>query len=776
MAVTVLVGGLLGSSSLGSFLTREEARTDAAELERRVAVRQAAIETALHRAMDASSSVVGLFDASTNVSESEFEVFAAALLERQPELRAVWWLPRVRGDERAAHEQQAWQDGHPDYRVRGLPSELGPVQVPPGVETWPIRYVSPRVTNVGALGLDQGSEPRRRAALDACVRSGRPVASEPVQVTPGEHTAPDGLLIFGPVYTRAGPDTTHLKGAVVAVLDLRALIRGLDSALLSDGLESWLVDASGAVPSLSLRVAGSAAAPPAGDIVARTLIDLPGPRLELISAPGPRFSTGRAHVEAWWFWAAGGLLTVLLSLGFKGRGDNARDLAGLAAAVGDANRALEEEVAERQRAEADVRRLNDELQERVDRGTQEIKVKTTALTETRRQLEEEQAHNAMLAGQRLESLGLLAGGVAHDFNNLLTTILGQASLLGESRLPDPARDSAMQIELAAQRAAELVRQLLTYAGRAEPHVETMYLSDVVAEIRRLVDASLSKKAELILDLSDDLPPVQVDGTQLRQVLMNLITNASDALNGEEGTIRLSTRLEEITTSPHPAGWVLGAPLPGSYVAVRVSDDGRGMDLATVERMFEPFYTTKATGHGLGLAAVLGVIREVGGTMRVRSTPGRGTTIDLLLPAGDPDPAESTRSWIDEMPDLNGLRVLLVDDEAAVRALVRAVLSRAGCEVTEAVDGVEAIELLEAGPDRYDLVILDMIMPRMDGPETFAALRGLRQDLPVILSSGYSSSQVQDLPLGDYGFFLSKPYRARDLIAAVRDALGALVRA
>ena len=756
VAVTVLIGGLVGSLALGSWLTEEETRTTSGEFQRRVGVRTAAIEAALHGALDASASLSGLFAASVHVDEAEFELFASSLLARHPEVRALLWLPRVPADERAGHIEEARAGGHADYRIREFGAGQESAEVPADRETWPVRFVSPSVTNTDVLGMDQSTEPTRRDALDACIRRREPVASAPVVLSPEDHAEPDGLLIFAPVHSRTGPQTSGVRGAVVAILDLRALIAELDASWGKDGLDAWLLHSSRDGVDLSLRVSGAASSPPSGDLVARTPLDLPGQRLELRSAPSAAFTTGRTRVRSWWFWAAGGVLTILLSLGFKDRGDSARDLAELFEAVGEANRALEEEVKERQRAEADVRRLNAELQERVDLGTQEIKVKTTALTETRRQLEEEQAHTAMLAGQRLESLGLLAGGVAHDFNNLLTTILGQASLLGESRLPEPARESATQIELAAQRAAELVRQLLTYAGRAEPRVETMYVSDVVAEIRRLVDASLSKKADLVLDLADDLPPVQVDGTQLRQVLMNLITNASDALDGEDGSIRVSTDLTEVVTSPDPAGWVLGAPDPGSYVAVRVTDDGRGMDAATVERMFEPFYTTKATGHGLGLAAVLGVIRDVGGTMRVRSVPGQGTTIDVLLPAGVSDSAESTRSWIDELPDLNGLRVLLVDDEAPVRALVRAVLSRVGCVVTEAVDGVEAIEVFAGGPEGFDLVILDMIMPRMDGPETLVALRRLRAEVPVILSSGYSSSQVQDLPLGEHGLFLAKP--------------------
>ena len=775
VAFAILVGGLVGALYLGSWLRFETQQADASEFQRRVLVRKAALDAALERAMDATVALGGLFESSRAVSESEFTLFAEATLQRQPEVRAFEWAPRVLDGARLEHIAAAQAAGHSTYTPRAILSDGTLATAPPG-EIWPVRFIAPLATNTEALGLDLASEARRSAALRASIRAAAPVVSEPVALVQGDR--PDGLIVFDPVYGWEDDGRRSVRGVVATIIDLRALLADIDLRLARDGLDVWLVHHAASGPGLVLRASGDASTPPADSAVllSRTAIDLPGVRLELLAAPGPAFTVGRTQVDERWVTLAGVVISILLALGFKGRGDQTHALTALAKAVGEANRALEGQVAERLRIEADVRRLNDELQERVKRGTQEIKTKTTALSETQMRLEEEQAHAAMLAGQRLESLGLLAGGVAHDFNNLLTTILGQASLLGETaRLPNAARESATQIELAAQRAAELVRQLLTYAGRAEPRVETMYISDVITEIRRLVDASLSKKAELVLDLDDDLPPVEVDGTQMRQVVMNLITNASDALGGEAGVIRVQSTLVSFDQSPAGPGWIGGPPRPGSYVSVRVTDDGAGMEAATVERMFEPFYTTKDAGHGLGLAAVLGVIRQSGGAIRVESRLGQGTAVQIFLPARDPEATESTASWIDELPDLNGVRVLLVDDEAPVRALVRAVLTRVGSSVAEASDGLEALELLRAAPEGFDIVILDMVMPRMDGPETLSALRLTHPNLPVVLSSGFSSAQLEDLPLGAHGSFLAKPYRARDLIAAVRDGLGALVR-
>ena len=770
LALVVLIGGIAGSLGRASRGADENRLVEAVRFQQLVSVHRTAVQAEFGRSIDAVTALGGLFEASRSVDEREFGTFSRELLERQPELRALEWLPRVAPGELPNHVAAVRASGHSDYRVRQLSASGELVDAPADAAAWPVRYVFPLEPNRAALGFDVGSEWRRRAALEASIERRRPTATTPVALlqTPGDEL--DGVLVFRPVF-RGGIEQTQVVGVVLAVVDLGGVLATIDPAVRSTELDAWLTWEGDGEESLALRATGSAEAPPSMDqpLTALATIELPGLELDLQYAPSPSFEGSRNATRPWWVGLAGVLISLLVAIGLKNRGDHAVRLGTLARQVGDANLRLEEEAVERERAEADVRRLNAELQQRVEQRTREVRTKTTELGEAQRQLDEQAALAAMLRKERLESLGLLAGGVAHDFNNLLTAILGQASLLQERAGPVVTPSEAgEQIELAAQRAAELVRQLLAYAGRAEGLIEAVQIPAVVAEISRLVAASVSKKATLELHLDHDLPAVEVDSTQLRQVLMNLITNASDALEGAPGKIVVRATISELDETSPRGVWPLGPPTPGPWVSVSVQDEGRGMEPTTVERMFEPFFTTKDAGHGLGLAAVLGVVRAAEGRIRVDSGRDRGTTVELLLPIADVGEVTAPMARPELTPALAGTRVLLVDDEAPVRTLVQAALSSAGCEVTEAADGVEAMNHFEAGPDDYDIVLLDMVMPRMDGPETLAALRALRAELVVILSTGFSATSVEEL-LDDHTLFLAKPYRARDLLRLVGQA-------
>jgi PAS domain S-box-containing protein len=375
--------------------------------------------------------------------------------------------------------------------------------------------------------------------------------------------------------------------------------------------------------------------------------------------------------------------------------------------------------------------------------------------------------------QKLESLGVLAGGIAHDFNNLLTSILGFISLAHED-LPahSPAGESLEYAEMAAQRAAELCRQLLAYSGRGRFVIEPVALDRLIAEMRQLLDTVLSRNARLRVEAPAALPLVEGDATQLRQVVMNLLVNASDALGDRGGTITVVTHAAqrtaaELATFPHG-----DALPPGPYVELRVTDTGSGMDAATVARIFDPFFTTKFTGRGLGLAAVIGIVHGHRGALRVESAPGVGTTFTILLPAI----AESVR------PDAPGAAsptaaipartVLVVDDDDGVRRLATRALARAGHRVLEACGGDEAVALVAADPAAIDLVLLDLVMPGMSGAEALTALRTLRRDLVVVLTSGYDEQDASGLfDAGGAAAFVQKPYRASELVARLGTLLG-----
>ncbi|MFC1601848.1 PAS domain S-box protein [Candidatus Sumerlaeota bacterium] len=390
--------------------------------------------------------------------------------------------------------------------------------------------------------------------------------------------------------------------------------------------------------------------------------------------------------------------------------------------------------------------------------------------------------------QKLESLGVLAGGIAHDFNNLLMAILGNADLaLMELSSATPARGCLEEIERAAQRAAELCRQMLAYSGKGKFVVQPLDLNEVVEEIAHLLEVSISKRCALRYDFAHNLPAIDSDVTQLRQVIMNLITNASEAIEDDTaaretgGIISITTGAMDCDEEYLNSTFVSEGLKPGAYVFLEVQDTGIGMDEETKERVFEPFFTTKFTGRGLGMAAVLGIIRGHSGAVRIYSEPGRGSNFKILFPASD-RPAEQSRPSL--MP-ADGWRgegtILLVDDEQTVRTVGKLMLERIGFNVLTASDGVQALELfdqnLQAGPDQDEgdkivAVLLDLTMPNMDGEETFRELRRLQQDVRVILSSGYNEQEVTDRFAGKgLAGFIQKPYKSEALFRRVREALG-----
>jgi len=369
--------------------------------------------------------------------------------------------------------------------------------------------------------------------------------------------------------------------------------------------------------------------------------------------------------------------------------------------------------------------------------------------------------------QKLESLGVLAGGIAHDFNNLLVGILGNASLALNEAPPNGTIPALLtDIERAAQRAAELTRQLLAYAGKGRFIVEPVSLSSLVEEMLTLVRSAMSRKAELHLDLARDLPAISADATQLRQIVMNLLTNASDALEDRPGTIALRTGLHHVDAS-YRATMLGGEPLEdGAFVFLEVSDTGVGMSPETVSRIFDPFFTTKFTGRGLGLAATRGIVQGHRGAIKVYSEEGKGTTFRLFFPAIDALPAKHLAPGL--TPGWSGHgTVLVIDDEPAVRRVIRAILERMGFEVLEASDGAVGVEVFEQQRERINLTLLDLTMPKLDGEETFRQLRLIEPDVRVLLMSGYNAQNVTSQFVGKgLAGFVQKPFRADELEAQV----------
>jgi len=382
----------------------------------------------------------------------------------------------------------------------------------------------------------------------------------------------------------------------------------------------------------------------------------------------------------------------------------------------------------------------------------------------RLQAERRKLEQQLQRSQRLDSLGVLAGGVAHDFNNLLVGVIGNASLLLATLTNPLDRQAAESIMAAGERAATLTRQMLAYAGRQDlGRREPVDLSELFRELRTLLDASLSKKAQVSLAIETG-STVLGDRATLTQVMMNLLTNASDALADKPGKIDVRARhVRELD-----ARWddALGASVgPGNWILVEVEDTGVGMDEATRQRVFEPFFSTKEYGHGLGLAACLGIVSSHGGALLLESEPGRGSRFSLVLPA--------TERPATERPPASSVlgepcRVLVIDDEQLVRTQLRRSLELRGYQVDEACDGLSGVEAHAQRP--ADVLVIDMTMPDIDGAEVVRRIRAAGSKVAIVLSSGYQAhAAAERLATNAYQVFLPKPYGMNELVQALEQA-------
>ncbi len=406
-------------------------------------------------------------------------------------------------------------------------------------------------------------------------------------------------------------------------------------------------------------------------------------------------------------------------------------------------------------------------------GTARPAILGVAVDVTERKQAEEariELETKLFEAQRLECLGILAGGVAHDFNNLLQVILGNVDLALEDLAEGAvARECLEQAVIASRRAGELCKQMLAYAGKGSFAPELTDLKRIVEEIYQLMEVSVPKTAHLVRVLGD-VPPVLADPSQLHQVLLNLVTNAADALGAEDGRIEISTGSRTFGAGELASSFQERQAPPGRYVWLEVVDTGVGMDAETVQRACDPFFTTKEKGHGLGLAAVLGIVRACDGVLQIESEPGAGTRVRVLFPAAEgvavqPGATPSRAGWT-----ARGA-VLVVDDDEALRELSRRFLERVGFDVTVAAGGEEALAHLERQMADFVLVVLDLSMPRVSGADVLRRIREERPELPIILTSGFNEPHLlAELPPGAPIEFIQKPFRIEDLFALSRRLL------
>jgi PAS domain S-box-containing protein len=385
------------------------------------------------------------------------------------------------------------------------------------------------------------------------------------------------------------------------------------------------------------------------------------------------------------------------------------------------------------------------------------------ITELKRTQEE------ALFRQKLESLGTLAGGIAHDFNNLLGAIQAQTELAMLENPAAPWREQLKAISEVAMRGSEIVRQLMIYAGKDGAVPGPVDLSTTVDEMLTLLKVSVTKRAAIQAELQQDLPAIHASAAQIRQVVMNLITNASDAIGAQDGKIQVITRRVSLKEQS-----VVVALPDGDYAQLEVSDTGCGMSPETQANVFDPFFTTKSAGRGLGLAVVQGIVRSLGGAIQVTSEPEKGTTFQVLLPFAEA-PASANGAAISDggeatVPGQNR-SVLVVEDEGDLRQPVVKMLRKSGYKVFEAADGTSAIDLLRANEIRIDAILLDMTIPGASSREVAAEAGNVCPEIKVILTSAYGKEMIE----GSIGApqicgFIRKPYQMQDLLKALRGAL------
>ncbi|MBN2432445.1 MAG: PAS domain-containing protein [Acidobacteria bacterium] len=387
--------------------------------------------------------------------------------------------------------------------------------------------------------------------------------------------------------------------------------------------------------------------------------------------------------------------------------------------------------------------------------------------EERRRLEQQIQHT-----QKLESLGVLAGGIAHDFNNLLVGILGNADLaLTDDSLSVQARHNVREIERSALQAADLCRQMLAYAGKGKLVVEPLSLNELIKEMKHLLELTVFRKARLSVHLAPRLRTITGDISQIRQVIMNLLINAAEALPAAGGEIQIRTGMRPCDQSFGQDAFGAENFQPGEYIFLEVTDSGDGLSPNDIPKIFEPFYTTKFTGRGLGLAAVLGIVRGHHGMLTVASAPGQGSTFTVFFPAADQ--SRLTEATVGATVDVckDSGTVLLVDDDATVRQVGQLMLDRLGFTVLTATDGLSAVEIFRRHADRIDCILLDLTMPNLSGEKTYLELQRIRPGVPTVIMSGFAAEEINDrFPNEAAVGFLQKPFQLASLSLCLQRAM------
>lgn len=432
---------------------------------------------------------------------------------------------------------------------------------------------------------------------------------------------------------------------------------------------------------------------------------------------------------------------------------------------------LEMQNEELQKTKRELKIVNNTLEEQVENRTKELSKVIAKLQDEISNREQVEENNRILQqqfqqAQKLESLGVLAGGIAHDFNNILAVIISSCAL-AQVR-PQMVGTLLPEIETAAQRAADLCRQMLAYAGKSLMIMKQVKLAALVDDIIRMLRATINKNVMIIADLSEDLPAIKGDTSQLRQIVLNLLINAAEAIGEVQGEIRATLAITTVADRQSELDH-LGRIIPaGRYVRLTVTDNGCGMDDETRRRIFEPFYTTKFTGRGLGMSAVLGIITAHKGALQLISQPSQGTTFTVYLPVQNDDSSADEKVQQAALPWKGSGTLLLVEDEPQLRMVAKELILDLGFFVIEAANGREALEQYQQNSADITLVLTDIGMPVMDGYTLFRELKNINPTLPIIVTSGFGDTVVTDrMPREEISGLISKPYNYDQLLNVLK---------
>ena len=851
-----------------------------AEFEQRAHRTAQLVVDGLQRQQDTLYALRNLFHFSPQVSREAFAGAAHELIQRQTGVRALEWIQRVPGAERAAFESRQRLEGMADFEFRERIHGNTLRRMEEKREYFPVVFIEPLAGNEPALGFDLQSGVtwpvmEKIAETNELAASGRlPLLTNSAR--------PDwGYVMELPVYEQPTPATpearrARLRGYVLGIYHIAQTLEALFAKGEDDILDILFIDRSATRPELQFlhyqsngrRVPNAADAPTTAEfskgLHLRVPVDHAGRHWEIWFRPRSEWVAAQSQMRSWLVLALGLAMTGFVGNTVFGAVRRERRVGQLVAErtaeLRATQTALEEDIRQRREAERQLgnvisqlsgaafrcafdvrftalfasdgmmlltghaaeefvagrvhigdltlpedrplarravaagvrRRSRFEFEARIrhqdgaircllvrgrpvfaDDGTlrflEGLAIDVTALKAA--EAEKIAFERKLLETQKLESLGVLAGGIAHDFNNLLTAMLGNATLARDV-LPEnsPGTENLAQIESAARRAADLCQQMLAYAGKREMRASPVCVSGLVRSTTALLRVSIRKSSRLELRLADQLPSVLADPAQLQQIVMNLVINAADAIGERPGEIVVSTFQQQADAAflrnalHHPE-------LPaGRYVGIEVRDNGCGMSRETLARIFEPFLTTKFSGRGLGLAAVLGIVQRHHGALFVESELGRGSVFRLLLRAHDtavPDAAPQP----DGLPQLRGT-VLIIDDEEAVREVLATVLRRSGMTAHVAGSGEEGLRVYAGLQDHVDLVLLDLTMPGWSGEETLRALRARNATQRVILMSGFSEratvERCRALGVTD---FVAKPFELQGLMTKLQPLVG-----